>query len=189
MTLGPCDACGSPGAAFRCDALLWPLDVHGSSYCDKCCSDSLARITANIRARRIVGAAVIPAREWTPPNPPDVTHTAKCSWCGEGCGDCSVHEGTVHAWHFNCMPYGVALLQRLSSGANDCPEERDAVKRWVDGQQASVDPLTHTDRFDGRVLRGGAAGLDERIAEVAASQPVEPDVDEWHAWQTPGAES
>lgn len=39
--------------------------------------------------------------------------------------------------HLECGEYWSALQQRIAAGANDCPEERDAVKRWVDGQQAA----------------------------------------------------
>ena len=55
----------------------------------------------------------------------------------------------------NDSAYDEALRERLLSGGVDCPEERDSVRRWVDAQRVTTQPLcvsckrTPVDETDG----------------------------------------
>ena len=66
------------------------------------------------------------------PTPPMIkvhhldTSATKCVWCAsEGPGVCT---------RVLCERYDSALKERIAAGAYDIPEERDAVRRWINAQ-------------------------------------------------------
>ena len=67
------------------------------------------------------------------PEPEPKLVTNKCPWC-----DTSLGANSIHACSDGCRILELRYQERLSAGANDCPEERDSVRRWVNAKQVVV---------------------------------------------------
>jgi len=107
----------------------------------------------------------------------------KCAWCGEGdAPGCVGRDGATSPLCVACQPYWSALQSRLSAGgAHDCPEERESVRRWVDGQRPAIvclrdecgKPTTsqyHICNDCGGLHPDDRGSLDQRIREAQPDQ-------------------
>lgn len=114
-----------------------------------------------------------------PPNPSPRTAQSTCAWCNE-----TTFFGCTRT---TCIACADALSERLYAGANDCPEERDSVRRWVDRQTPtkSCRGCTRPLEQDAHVLfcSDCAVSKPERVA-VVTEEPSG-----WSAWATATDES
>jgi hypothetical protein len=110
-----------------------------------------------------------------PPQPSQST----CDWCNE-----TTFFGCTRT---TCIACADALAERLYAGANDCQEERDSVRRWVDRQRVTkaCRGCTRPLEQDAHVLfcSDCAVSKPERVA-VVTEEPSG-----WSAWATATDES
>jgi hypothetical protein len=110
-----------------------------------------------------------------------------CNWCSKPITNtdpgAAPWPDVVHL-HGECLPYWSALEKRVKGGAYDIPEERESVRRFVDGHRDKASCPPPSD--DGGALP--YQPIDERIREARLSGEVDP-VSGWTAWATAGDES
>jgi hypothetical protein len=118
-----------------------------------------------------------------PPKPPP------CRWCGVS-PDVPIDHAGYNKYgcaKLDCVRYDLALKERLYAGANDCPEERDSVRRWVDRQR-----VTSSCRGCTRPLEQDAHVLfcsDCAVSKPARVAVVTEEPSGWSAWATATDES
>jgi hypothetical protein len=108
-------------------------------------------------------------RETVPAAAPEPEH---CAWCrkdltGAKRGATVSIEKTGERTCFDCMPYYAALLMRTEAGAYDTPDERESVRRFVDGKSAPS-PCRHCGKPNAFTVYGGGLKVKDITCRACA---------------------